>query len=385
MLRHLVVDVETTISNKGNPFDRTNKLCYIGTTHDLYPIEYSENPYRNSLDEIQNQINSVETLVGFNIKFDLHWLKKYQIDFSNKRIWDCQLVHYILSGQTEMFPSLNKVCAFYNLESKLDVVSEEYWKNKIDTPDIPEEILREYLAQDIKLTEQVYQLQLEQLETMPHLKRLISLHNQDLLVLQDMEYNGLLYDIDKSKLKGEQLEDELAKIDEWLYQFHNCSAFNPNSTDHLSSFLYGGTINLKRRIVVGTYKTGPRAGQPKEGWEDYTVKFERLVNPVKGSELQKEGLYSTDENTLRSLTGTKKAKEIIETLLFRSTLEKRLSTYYQGLVSLIQDNNWEDGKIFGQLHQSATRTGRLSSSKPNLQNFDGEIKELFGSRYATTS
>jgi DNA polymerase I-like protein with 3'-5' exonuclease and polymerase domains len=132
-------------------------------------------------------------------------------------------------------------------------------------------------------------------------------------------------------------------------------------------------------VVVGTFKTGTRAGQPKERWEDYTVSFKRLVNPLKGSELMKEGLYSTDENTLRSLRGTKQAKEIIETLLFRSTIEKRLSTYYRGLVKLIEDHNWD------KLHQSATRTGRLSSSKPNLQNFDGEIKELFGSRYAIAS
>ena len=384
-MRSLIIDVETTISNKGNPFDGTNKLCYIGTNHGLYPIEYSNDPYKHRLDEVQNQISTAETLVGFNIKFDLHWLKKYQIDFSGKRIWDCQLVHYILTGQNEVFPSLNRVCAHYNLESKQDVVSEEYWKNKIDTTDIPEEILRDYLAQDIKLTQQVYELQLEQLETMPHLKRLVSLHNQDLLVLQDMEYSGLLYDVVKSKLKGDELEKELDKIDNWLFDFHKCPDFNPNSTDHLSAFLYGGDISLKRRVVIGTFKTGARAGQPKERWEDYIVTFPRLVNPLKGSELQKEGLYSTDENTLRSLRGTKQAKEIIETLLFRSTLEKRLSTYYRGLVKLIEDHNWDKGTIFGQLHQSATRTGRLSSSKPNLQNFDGEIKELFGSRYATAS
>jgi len=384
-MRYLTLDVETTISNKGNPFDRTNKLCYVGTTHGLYDIEYSDTPYRDSLGEIQNQIEAAETLVGFNIKFDLHWLKRYQINFDNKRIWDCQLVHFILTGQTETYPSLNKVCAYYNLESKLDVVSEEYWKNKIDTPDIPEEILKEYLAQDIKLTEQVYLKQLEQLETVPHLKRLVSLHNQDLLVLQEMEYNGILYNVPKSIEEGDKLENELDKIDEWLYAHHNCPEFNPNSTDHLSAFLYGGTIILKRRVAVGTFKTGTRAGQPKERWEEYPVNFQRLVNPLKGSELAKEGLYSTDENTLRSLRGSKKAKEIIETLLFRSTLEKRLSTYYRGLVTLIKDSNWDNGMIYGQLNQCVARTGRLSSSKPNLQNFDGEIKDLFGSRYATAS
>lgn len=385
MRNYLVVDVETTISNKGNPFDRTNKLCYIGTTNELYDIEYSETPYKDKLISVQNEINESEMLVGFNIKFDLHWLKRYEINFADKRIWDCQLVHFMLTGQADPYPSLNKVCEYYGLESKLNVVSEEYWKNKIDTPNIPEDILREYLAQDIKLTEQVYLKQLEQIKTMPHLKRLISLHNQDLLVLQEMEFNGLLYDVKQSIEEGEKLEEEIIKIDNWLFEYHHCPQFNPNSTDHLSAFLYGGDISLKRRVVIGTFKTGSRAGQPKERWEDYTVTFPRLVNPLRGSELMKEGLYSTDENTLRSLRGTKKAKEIIETLLFRATLEKRLSTYYEGLVNLIKSSNWEDGMIYGQLNQCVARTGRLSSSKPNLQNFDGEIKNLFGSRYAITS
>lgn len=384
-MRTLTLDVETTISNKGNPFDRTNKLCYVGTTYGLFDIEYSDAPYRNKLDEIQNQIETAETLIGFNIKFDLHWLKRYQINFENKRIWDCQLVHFILTGQQDSYPSLNSVAEYHGLESKLDVVSEKYWKNKIDTPDIPKEILEEYLAQDIKLTEQIYHKQIKQVDNNPHLKRLISLHNQDLLVLQEMEYNGLLYDVQKSIEEGDKLENEIDKIDEWLYAHHNCPEFNPNSTDHLSAFLYGGVIILERRVVVGTFKTGSRAGQPKERWEKYPVTFKRLVNPLKGSELQKEGLYSTDENTLRSLKGSKQAKEIIETLLFRSTLEKRLTTYYRGLVELISNSKWEDNKIHGQLNQCVARTGRLSSSRPNLQNFDGEIKDLFGSRYATAS
>ena len=43
--------------------------------------------------------------------------------------------------------------------------------------------------------------------------------------------------------------------------------------------------------------------------------------------------------------------------------------------------NWKHGIIYGQLNQCVARTGRLSSSKPNLQNFDGEIKGLFTTRY----
>lgn len=382
MRSYLVLDVETTISNKGNPFDRTNKLCYVGLKDwDLYDIEYSDEPYKEKLDTIQRAINEADVLVGFNIKFDLHWLRRYGIVYDHCRIHDCQLVHFMLTGQQESYPSLNGVASYYSLGSKLDKVADEYWKHGIDTPDIPREILEEYLQQDLDLTEQVYLKQLEDIENNPQIKRLISLHNQDLLVLEEMESNGIIYDEEQSKLKGDELEREINKLDEWLFAHHNCVGFNPNSTDHLSAFLYGGSIVLRHRVACGVFKTGTRAGQTKERWEDYTVEFPRLINPLRGSELQKEGLYSTDEATLKSLRGSKKAKEIVETLLFRSTLEKRLSTYYQGLVNLINQMNWDTNMIYGQLNQCVARTGRLSSSKPNLQNFDGEIKSLFLSRY----
>lgn len=383
MQNYLVLDCETTTSNKGNPFDQTNKLCYVGLQgHGLYNIEYDLDPYKNKLDLIQDKINDVDLLIGFNIKFDLHWLKRYNITFTNKRLWDCQLVHFILTGQQFPYPSLNGVCAHYNLETKLDVVANEYWKNGIDTPDIPEEILREYLQQDIKLTELVYFKQLEDIKNNPHLARLISLHNQDLLCLQEMEYNGLLFNEDLSITLGDELEKTIKEFDADLYLLHNYSDFNPNSNDHISALLYGGNISNRRRIPDGIFKTGPRMGQIKEKWEEFSIPFKRLVVPLKGTELLKEGYYSTDEKTLKSLRSSNKAKSIIELLLKRTTLEKRLSTYYRGVVNLINELNWKKGVIHGQLNQCVTRTGRLSSSKPNLQNFDGEIKSLFTSRFS---
>jgi DNA polymerase I-like protein with 3'-5' exonuclease and polymerase domains len=386
--KYLVIDVETTISNKGNPFDETNKLCYIGllnSSSHIYNIEYDDEPYGNKLNEVQKEIDNSEILVGFNIKFDLHWIRKYRLNFMDKRIWDCQLVHFILTGQQNPYPSLNSVAEYYGLGSKLDVVATEYWANKINTPNIPKDILENYLEQDLNLTKQIYFKQLEELKQNPSLIKLISLHNQDLLVLQEMEFNGLLFNEEKSNELANQTEQEVSRLDEFLFQFHNCPGFNPSSNDHLSAFLYGGFISLRRRVACGVFKTGSKSGQVKERWEEYQVEFPRLFTPLKGSELQKEGFWSTDEATLKSLKGSLKAKEAKETLLFRSTLEKRLTTYYRGLTNLIKEMNWETNVLHGQLNQCVARTGRLSSSKPNLQNFDGEIKQLFGSRYAITS
>lgn len=385
-MRELILDVETTISNKGNPFDESNKLCYVGclttSNSNLFNIEYDASSYGNQLSDIQSMVNDCETLVGFNIKFDLHWIRRYGITFNTKRIWDCQLVHFILTGQTASYPSLNGVAAYYNLGTKLDVVSTEYWKNGIDTPDIPEDILTEYLQGDLDLTYQVYLKQREELDrASPQLRRLVSLHNQDLLVLEEMEYNGLVFDEARCTELGNELTEEIKRLDEILFDYHQTDGFNCNSTEHLSALLYGGTLTFRRRENIGVFKTGTRAGQVKEKWVDYPIVFDKLVNPLKGSELAKEGFYSTDEQTLKSLKGSKKAKELIELLLRRATLEKRVSTYYEGLVKLRKEMKWNEGKLHGQLNQCVARTGRLSSSRPNLQNFDGEIKELFRSRY----
>ncbi len=384
-MRSLILDVETTISNKGNPFDETNKLCYVGllgSTPRTISIEYGDEPYRHKLDEIQKEIDESEILVGFNIKFDLHWLRKYGINFVGKRIWDCQLVHFVLTGQQYPYPSLNSVSAYYDLGSKLDVVATEYWGNKIDTPNIPQDILEEYLVGDLQLTQKVYEKQMEEFASSAKtMQRLISLHNQDLLILQEMEYNGLLFDEKQSNVLAEELQEQIKKIDDILFEYHSLVDFNPNSTEHLSAFLYGGIIKVKRRETIGLFKTGTRKGQAKERWVLHEITFDRLVNPLKGSELEKEGFFSTDEQTLKSLKGNKKAKEVIELLLHRAVLEKRLSTYYKGLVDLRKEMNWHEGRLHGQLNQCVARTGRLSSSKPNLQNFDGEIKTLFRSRY----
>lgn len=384
-MSHIVLDVETTISNKGNPFDMTNKLCYVGLGRnqqvDLYDIEFSPEPYKSLLLTIQDTVDSSSMIVGFNLKFDLHWLARYGINLTASRVWDCQLVHFILTGQQNPYPSLNTVAEYYNLESKLDEVKSQYWNNGIDTTEVPEELLKDYLTQDVNLTEQIMIKQMEELNNKPHLKRLISLHNQDLLVLQEMEFNGIMYDYTKSIILGDELEEQISKLDRKLYQYHSFDDFNPNSNEHLSSFLYGGSIKYRVQVPAGVYKSGDKKGQEKLKWEEREKTFGRRMVPLKGSELQKEGYYSTDEKTLRSLKPTNEGKEILQTILTRAELEKRKSTYYQGLVKLIDENNWKKGEIHGQLNQCVARTGRLSSSRPNLQNFDGEIKTLFTSRY----
>ena len=381
-MNEIIIDVETTIFQKGDPFSDRNSLSYIGTLHGdttvLYDIEYSASPYGSNLQSVGMACKD-SLLIGFNIKFDLHWLKRYGIDFSSCKVWDCQLVHFILTNQQFPYPSLNAVAAYYGIESKLDVVYEEYWSKGIDTPDVPEHILQEYLTQDLYVTQQVYLRQKEALERESQaLQNLVAVHNLDLLVLEEMESNGIKFDESRCLELAVELENEIKTIDSNLLSHVNIDGFNFNSGDHLSCLLYGGTINFPRKEVIGVYKTGDRKGQEKLGWVDNFHTFPTLVQPIKGSELKKEGFFATDEATLKRLKGS---KGLIDMLLTRSELEKRRGTYYAGLPKLREEHGWKPNTLHGQLNQCVARTGRLSSSRPNMQNFDGQIKNLFYTRY----
>ena len=89
------------------------------------------------------------------------------------------------------------------------------------------------------------------------------------------------------------------------------------------------------------------------------VLFEKLGLP--GGKKTKSGGYTTDSNTLNKYIHD---YPIVSKVLEYRTLSKLLSTYVVGITNAISD----DGKIHTIYTQTLTRTGRLSSIEPNLQN-----------------
>ncbi len=88
------------------------------------------------------------------------------------------------------------------------------------------------------------------------------------------------------------------------------------------------------------------------------VLFEDLGLPVKKK--TKTG-YSTNAEVLEKLSGT---HPIIELIIEYRTLTKLSSTYVDGLLKEVYD----DGRVHSVFKQTETRTGRISSTEPNLQN-----------------
>ncbi len=143
-------------------------------------------------------------------------------------------------------------------------------------------------------------------------------------VLASMEREGFYVDkqgIEQYSLKiATRLEEALNKV----YQMAGCE-FNLNSPKQLSEVLFSeDKLNL------------PHGKKTKSG-------------------------YSTNADVLE---GLRDKHPIINEILEYRALSKLKSTYCDGLLKVI-DN---DGRIHSTLNQTETRTGRISSAEPNLQN-----------------
>lgn len=371
-MKDLCVDVETTTYNKGSPFDRRNVLvCVAFTDGNTTGVERASDSFLRAL---QRRIDECDRIVGFNLKFDLHWLRRVGITWGQKRVYDVQATEFVLSGQTHKFPSLNDVSQKYLGKSKIDEVA-ALWDAGVQTTDIPWETLSAYAAEDVCLTLSCADRQ--QSQTPHSLSRLVSIVNQDLLVLEEMEWNGIKFDRERAEVKARELEREIIHLQEKHQMLHNVPNFNWGSPDHLSALLYGGTIREEVRIPVGHYKTGAKVGQPRFKIEEREHKLPRLFKPPKGSELKKDGLWSVDEVTLASLESE---HPLLKDLLTIKKYQKEVSTYLRGFGRRQDEGGYSDF-IYGQFNQCVAATGRLSSSNPNLQNLSEEIGKCLTSRH----
>lgn len=389
------LDFETSTYNKGQPFDERNKAVsysYYTVGNTVTHKRYDELDFK---DELSNILNSCSLFIGHNAKFDLNWARNLGGKLNPScRVWDSQLAEFVLSGQRNSFASLNSLAELYNLPTKLDAVS-EYWEQGVATEDIPPDVLEEYNNYDVELTYKVYLKQLEDPRMTPELKKLIMLQGLDLLVLQEMEWNGLKYNVVGSKEDAEKLKQELAEVDGVLQEY--AQGINLDSGDQLSCFLFGGSITTERvEEETRVYKTGAKKGETYTRRRIVGVDVKTLpgfFTPDSGNELKKTKgtpnheltnntrYYSTDAGTLTQLKcKTKVQKLIVEKLQRRAYLQKLVSTYLEALPALLEEKHWGD-TLHGQFNQVVVRTGRLSSSNPNLQNQPSEVDKYIISRY----
>lgn len=141
-------------------------------------------------------------------------------------------------------------------------------------------------------------------------------------VLGDMEYNGVLIDQNELNKLGEEFKIKIELLEQSIYNDAG-EKFNISSPKQLGEIL-----------------------------------FDKLQLPH--GKKNKSG-YSTSIDVLNKLLGK---HPIIEKIIEYRTINKLYTTYVEGLKNAI----CRDGKIHTIYTQTLTRTGRLSSIEPNLQN-----------------
>ncbi len=383
-MRPLIVDCETTIFQNGGAYCEPNKLCYLGVfdgvQSNLFNIEYDSAPYGEQLLAVGNHLRQHDLFVAFNCKFDLAWCRRYNLDTSHMSCWDLQLCEFIITGQERPFPSLDDTCKRVGIAGKSSDLASKYWENGVDTPDVPEQELRDYLLGDLKSEWELFQWQLAYLKDKPLLKRLCWDACQDLLVTHEMETNGLKFDFDLAKQLGDECETKITGIDRRLHDLISQPVLSFNSNDWVSSLLYGGTCQLPITEEFEFQYSGGRMAT-KRRKAKFPITFPRLVEPLKGTALKKAGFWEVNEGVLLKLKAKGVAKTIIELLLERSKLQTQLGTFFRGWPKLYEEMEWQNQIIHGQLNHTRAVTGRLSGSRPNQQNAPPVLKKCIQTRF----
>ncbi|HEY9876735.1 MAG TPA: DNA polymerase I [Candidatus Obscuribacterales bacterium] len=208
--------------------------------------------------------------------------------------------------------------------------------------DLDVQAVADYCGMDVYATFQlVPKLRDKLLEESAKLDQLLLEVEQPLEpVLAEMEYLGIRIDAAYLQELSKQLEKDLAAIEQQAYDAAG-EKFNLGSPKKLSELL-----------------------------------FEKLKLDTKKSRKIQTG-YSTDAATLEKLQGD---HPVVDAILEYRTMSKLKSTYVDALPMLIRPDT---GRVHTNFNQTATATGRLSSSNPNLQNipirtgFSRQIRKAF--------
>jgi DNA polymerase I len=190
---------------------------------------------------------------------------------------------------------------------------------------LPLETLAEYASEDAYWTDQLddlYKIKVEQ-------KKVVKIHDKIELplteVLKDMKKWGVSIDMPKLLSFDEPARKQLAETEKKIHKMANCT-FNLNSPKQVAEVLYG------------------------------RMKY-------KCKSMTKGGSEATGKNALKELKVIQGA-EIAGLMLEYSSLSK----LYSGFIKAIPGRVSDDGRLRCDFNSEGARTGRFSSSNPNLQN-----------------
>ena len=263
-----------------------------------------------------------------NVKFDHEkfLFDKYSINMVN--YVDTMILMYVLNENEESY-ALKKLATKYGkhfgFNDKSDTYEELFGKGGFENT--PLNVAYIYACKDTHLTWSLYQWQLEHLKKQPKLWHIAFDIEMPLIpVLLKMHYRGFNLDMEYAEKYLLELQEQINKMEEELAEYF--PDINLNSNQQLAEYLYG------------------------------TLKLPDNHNG------------SVDKEALKELADE---YEGVKILLEYRKLTKLKSTYIEPLPQKV----WDDGCLHGEINQMGTKTGRLASENPNLQNIPPEARKIF--------
>ena len=264
---------------------------------------------------------------GYDLKFQRNILKHNGIELNGKYM-DIELMHYLINP--EKSHKLDILCRSYlditleeEAEEEMQAESLSLFDDEPQDKDHTELHLKEVAAMCL-LGTKVW----EEMETLSLCDLYNTMEEPLISILSDLEMEGVKIDLAQLRKYSYDLASELNEIQARIRDM----AQEPD-------------LNIMSPKQIGV------------------LLFEKLkVDPKIKPKSNVRYSYPTDEETLSALA---ERHPIINEILEYRGVKKLLSTYIEPLPSFVSPVT---GKIHTTFNQSLTATGRLSSSKPNLQN-----------------
>ena len=338
-------------------------------------------------------------IYGWNLKFDLHVLKRIGITVKTRNVFDGILASWLCNENT---PNGLKE----NSTERMGVAQEHF--NEA-TATVPNEVKKQFgynansrVTFDLVLIEDGAPYAISdafytwcncigferELEDEKMDKIYYKMYIPFMFVLFEMEEQGVTVDIPKLTQMGEDMQKDLDDLQYQIYELAGVE-FNIGSSQQKAEILFGYTKDAKvfdpKKLGTKKLRTAYEEGD-EETLDEYGYFFSggRLMQRPKSNDhilehnfgfkvlaTTKSGAPSTDSDTIwrlsRKTYKNNKRKQqgvkMCECMLEYAKLSKLKTAFVDGILNQL----YADGKVHPSFNQIGTDSGRISCSNPNLQ------------------
>ena len=263
---------------------------------------------------------------GYNLKLQRNLLSSIGIELHG-RLMDIELMHYLINPEkSHKIEILSRSYLNINIEESTPAPKEEAPLSLFD--EVPEEEATPSRIAEVVITGMLGGIIWKEMEELGLQDLYLTMEEPLLKVLSDMEMEGVKIDQAQLRRYAAGLSAQMNEIQDRIREMAGEPDLNIMSPKQIGTLLFE-KLNLDPKI------------KPKKDVR-YT--------------------YPTDEETLSALADK---HPIVNEILEYRGIRKLLSTYIEPFPTYISPAT---GKIHTTFNQALTATGRLSSSKPNLQN-----------------